>query len=66
MVKEGKLTRAQLNRVKRVQSAQSNSIEHFGFFMGSMVSFVFLPLISISFCCWAFWEGGDQGEMMEN
>ncbi|CAD6445111.1 faf79501-636d-4f1f-96bd-863a202b5ebd-CDS [Sclerotinia trifoliorum] len=37
MVQEGKLTRRQLDRVKRVQSAQSNSIEHFGFFWGCIV-----------------------------
>ncbi|KAB8291618.1 hypothetical protein EYC80_006418 [Monilinia laxa] len=37
MVQEGKLTRRQLDRVKRVQSAQSNSIEHFGFFVGCIL-----------------------------
>ncbi|RAL63578.1 hypothetical protein DID88_003622 [Monilinia fructigena] len=37
MVHEGKLTRRQLARVKRVQSAQSNSIEHFGFFVGCVL-----------------------------
>ncbi|APA15262.1 hypothetical protein SS1G_08893 [Sclerotinia sclerotiorum 1980 UF-70] len=37
MVLEGKLTRRQLDRVKRVQSAQSNSIEHFGVFVGCIL-----------------------------
>ncbi|KAF7897770.1 uncharacterized protein EAF01_008736 [Botrytis porri] len=37
MVREGKLTKRQLDRVKRVQSASSNSVEHFGFFMGCII-----------------------------
>ncbi|TGO50620.1 hypothetical protein BOTNAR_0386g00060 [Botryotinia narcissicola] len=37
MMKEGKLTKRQLDRIKRVQSASSNSIEHFAFFLGCII-----------------------------
>ena len=52
MVKEGKLTKRQLDRIKRVQSASSNSIEHFAFFLGCIVSFLWLL---------ACWLGGRRG-----
>ncbi|TGO08653.1 hypothetical protein BTUL_0198g00150 [Botrytis tulipae] len=37
MMREGKLTKRQLDRIKRVQSASSNSIEHFAFFLGCII-----------------------------
>lgn len=58
-MKEGKLTKRQLDRIKRVQSASSNSIEHFAFFLGCIVSFFvfFFKLLLLLLLRSFGWEG---------
>ena len=39
MVKDGKITRKQLDLVQRLESAHANSVEHFTFLVAAWVSF---------------------------
>jgi hypothetical protein len=69
-VKDGKITRRQLDRLIRLEAAHQNAMGHFPFIMGTVVSFlgpgisVVEEVTDLSSCSW-LWQDCQDHTLME-